>query len=107
MLKTVELSSYPEGTGSCTVYDDDGVTYGYETGAYSTTGIGHERNNARTTITVNARMGSYAVNQRDWLASVNWASVAPDSVVLDSLRLNPVTLDSRFVQCRRMVLRCG
>ena len=94
MLKTVELSSYPGGTGSCTVYDDDGVTYGYETGAYSTTGIGHERNNARTTITVNARMGSYAVNQRDWLASVNWALVAPDSVVLDSLRLNPVTLDS-------------
>ncbi len=94
MSNTVVLSSYPGGTGTCTVYDDDGVTYEYESGASSTTEIVHERTPSRARIVVNARTGSYSVNRRDWLAAVNWAPAAPDTVVLDTSRLNPVSLDS-------------
>ncbi len=92
--KTLILSSFPGGTGRCTIYDDDGVTYDYEKGMYSTDTIMHDRTDKRTLITIGACFGAYTVPQRDWLAELNWITIAPDSVVLDGIHIKSITLDS-------------
>ena len=92
--KTVVLSSFPGGTGGCIVYDDDGITYDYEQGVFSTDTITHDRNAQRALISIGVRFGSYAVPQRDWLAEFNWVSVKPDSVQLDGTHMGKLTLDS-------------
>ncbi len=92
--KTLLLSSFPGGSGGCTVYDDDGITYDYEKGIFSTDTIIHNRTDQRAIITIGTRFGTFSVPQRDWLAEFNWVTVSPDSVMLDGSRLNVVTLDS-------------
>jgi hypothetical protein len=94
MLKTVILASYPGGTGKCTVYDDDGVTYDYENGAFCTSSITHDRTGQRAIIGIGSRNGSFVTQQRDWLAEMNWVQSLPDSVVLDGVRLNTRSIDS-------------
>ena len=94
MRKTLILSSYPGGTGQCIVYDDDGISYNYETGAYSTTAITHDRNDQRAIISIAARTGMYTVQQRDWFGELNWVKSFPDSVLLDGSRLYVRSYDS-------------
>ncbi|MBI4810368.1 MAG: DUF5110 domain-containing protein [Ignavibacteriales bacterium] len=60
MKKTVILSSYPNGNGSCTVYDDDGITYEYEQGVFRTVAITHERN-AETAVIMIAPITQYSL----------------------------------------------
>ncbi|MCK9409208.1 MAG: DUF5110 domain-containing protein, partial [Bacteroidetes bacterium] len=91
---TVILSSFPGGDGSCVLYDDDGTTYDYEKGIYSTDTIIHQRDDHRVLITIGSRIGTYAVSPRDWLAEANWIDALPDSVVLDGKLLKNITLDS-------------
>jgi hypothetical protein len=94
MQKTVILASYPGGTGKCTVYDDDGVTYDYENGAFCTSSITHDRNDQRAILGIGPRTGSFMTQQRDWLAEMNWVQSLPDSVVLDGIRLQTRSIDS-------------
>jgi alpha-glucosidase len=94
MQKTVILASYPGGTGKCTVYDDDGVTYDYENGAFCTSSITNDRNDQRAIIGIGPRTGSFMTQQRDWLAEMNWVISLPDSIVLDGIRLKTRSLDS-------------
>ena len=91
---TVVLSSYPGGTGTCVVYDDDGKTYNYENGIYRTTAISHDRNDQRAIIAISASAGSYETAKRDWLAELNWVPFLPDSVVLDGKSLTGRSVDS-------------
>jgi alpha-glucosidase (family GH31 glycosyl hydrolase) len=90
----VVLSSYPGGTGSCVVYDDDGKTYNYEQGVYRTTAISHDRNTSRAVIAIGAANGSYETAKRDWLAELNWVALPPDSVVLDGNLIARLSIDS-------------
>jgi alpha-D-xyloside xylohydrolase len=53
----IELRIYPGANGRFTLYDDDGQTYAYEHGAYST--IPLRWNDATHTLTLGARQGSY------------------------------------------------
>ena len=53
----IELRVYPGADGSFTLYQDEGDGYGYETGAYTTIPI--VWNEARRTLTVGARTGSF------------------------------------------------
>jgi hypothetical protein len=78
------------------VYDDDGTTYEYEQGIFSTDTIAHDRNAARALISIGTRFGSYVVPQRDWRAEFKWVSGAPDSVLLDGKAVTEISLDSLY-----------
>jgi alpha-glucosidase len=94
MKKTVILSSYPNGYGTCTLYDDDGETYEYEKGVYRTIPITHLRNENSAVITIGAGNGVFTTPDRNWLAQFNWIDAPPDSVVLDEYRLKKYPVDS-------------
>jgi alpha-glucosidase len=94
MLKEVILSSYPGGTGESTVYDDDGITYEYESGLYSTTKLGHDRNESRALIEVGPRSGAYVPAQRDWLCQLHWVTSTPESVLIDGMHTSIHRFDS-------------
>ncbi len=53
----IELRVYPGADADFTLYEDDGLTYDYEKGAYSTTPI--HWNDSSHTLTIGARQGSY------------------------------------------------
>ena len=62
-LTTLRVRCYPgkEGqTGKSTLYEDDGVTTGYENGQFATTPLSYTRRGATVTITVGATRGHYA-----------------------------------------------
>jgi alpha-glucosidase len=94
MKKTVILSSYPNGSGTCTLYDDDGITYAYEQGMFRTVTVAHERDAETAVITIAAGTGPFATPERDWLAQFNWVGSSPDSIVLDGITLKQYPSDS-------------
>jgi alpha-glucosidase len=94
MSKEIILSSYPGGTGESTVYDDDGTTYDYESGLFSTTKLNHDRNDSRALIAIGARSGAYVPAQRDWLCQLHWVTSAPDSVFIDGMHASKHRFDS-------------
>ena len=51
------LMIYPGADASFTLYEDDGLTYGYEKGQYSTVGL--KWNDADRSLTIEKRQGSY------------------------------------------------
>jgi alpha-D-xyloside xylohydrolase len=53
----IELRIYPGADGDFTLYEDDGETYSYEKGAYST--IGMHWDDAKRTLTIGERKGDY------------------------------------------------
>ena len=94
MQKTVILSSYPGGSGSCLVYDDDGESYDYEQGILSIDSVLHDRNTVRAVISIGARSGLYVPPSRDWRVDVNWLDTTPDSVLLNGKRMTIRAIDS-------------
>jgi alpha-D-xyloside xylohydrolase len=53
----IELRIYPGADGDFTLYEDDGETYSYEKGAYST--IGMHWDDAKRTLTIGERKGDF------------------------------------------------
>jgi alpha-D-xyloside xylohydrolase len=53
----IELRIYPGADGDFTLYEDDGLTYNYEKGAYAT--IPMRWDDARQTLTLGDRQGSF------------------------------------------------
>ena len=53
----MSLRIYPGADATFTLYEDDGLTYAYEKGAYST--IGLHWNDAERCLSIDARKGSY------------------------------------------------
>ena len=53
----IELRVYPGANGQFTLYEDDNVTYGYETGSYAT--IPFTWNDSSKQLTIGARQGSF------------------------------------------------
>jgi alpha-glucosidase len=94
MKKTVILSSYPNGIGSCTIYDDDGDTYAYEQGMFRTVSVTHERDAVTANITIAAGTGPFATPDRDWMAQFNWVDASPDSIILDGIAIRTYPADS-------------
>lgn len=92
--KTLILNSYPGGTGDCVIYDDDGQTYDYELGKFSTTSVAHDRDERRAVISIAASKGPFTASRSEWLAELNWVPTLPESVVLDGSKLRSESLDS-------------
>ena len=53
----LEVRVYPGADGSFTLYEDEGDSYNYEKGIYST--IAFHWNNAKKTLIIGARQGNY------------------------------------------------
>ena len=94
MKELIILSSYPRGSGECHIYDDDGMDYDYEHGGFSSVSIVQVRSEERATITIAPKSGFYDSPGRDWMAQLNWAVAAPESVLLDGVPLRVVALDT-------------
>lgn len=87
------LASYPGGSGTATVYQDDGTTYSYENGEVSQIAVTHVRTPEQATITVGSCTGMYHEQIGAYVAELEWISTAPDSVVLDGIRLPQIPAD--------------
>ncbi len=62
-LTTLRVRCYPGAdgaTGRATLYEDDGVTTGYERGQSATTPLSYTRRGSAVTVTVGAAVGHYA-----------------------------------------------
>ncbi|GAC1364378.1 MAG: hypothetical protein NVSMB42_24190 [Herpetosiphon sp.] len=57
-LNPLTLQIYP-GTGSWTLYEDDGHTYDYERGSFSTTEFALQLTGTRLTLEIGPRAGAY------------------------------------------------
>ena len=68
----LEVRVYPGADGSFTLYEDEGDSYNYEKGIYST--IAFRWNNAKKTLIIGARQGNYP----GMLASRTFTVVWPD-----------------------------
>ncbi|HEX2949278.1 MAG TPA: TIM-barrel domain-containing protein [Armatimonadota bacterium] len=71
-LKTLRIRCYPgiEGKhGSFTLYEDDGVTMGYQNGEFATTELSYIHHNGKVTVTVHPVKGSFPgqVKQRGYI----------------------------------------
>ncbi len=64
------LDIYPYGTSSFTLYEDDGVTRNYQSGAYCTTKYDCLEAGNSVRFTINARSGSYAPASRNYLLAI-------------------------------------
>jgi len=75
---------YPEGTSTFTLYEDDGISYDYEKGAYCTTEYRAVKRAGSITIDIGARKapGAYVPPQRHYLFKVHTGS-DPGKVYLD------------------------
>ena len=67
------LDLYPSGTSGFTLYEDDGETYAYETGAYATTRFACTENKSGVEITIGPTKGEYEnkPGQRTYILKVN------------------------------------
>jgi len=94
MKKLVILSSYPNGSGNCVVYDDDGTTYDYENGSFSSVSTTHVRTEEKATITIGAKAGVFVTPERGWMVQLNWVGASPDSVLLDGTPMRELSADT-------------
>ena len=80
----VGLLVYPAASSAFTLYEDDGTSLGYRTGAYAQTRLTCETAGKKVTLTVGGRKGKYAgmPASRDFTASVRLPA-KPAAVALD------------------------
>jgi alpha-glucosidase len=88
------LSCYSGANGTGSVYEDDGETYQYETGAYATTSFEQLQNNTYTDLNIAERNGSFIPPSRDYLAEFNFMRSTPDSVRLNNILLAKSSLSA-------------
>jgi hypothetical protein len=67
---------YPEGTSTFTLYEDDGISFDYEKGAYCTTDYQAVQHAGGVSIDIGARKspGAYVPPQRHYLLKVHTGS---------------------------------
>jgi alpha-D-xyloside xylohydrolase len=68
----IELRVYPGADGNFTLYNDDGTTYDYEKGQYTTIPIHWD--DSTQTLTIGARQGSYPGMARRRTFNIVWVS---------------------------------
>ncbi|HUE28928.1 MAG TPA: TIM-barrel domain-containing protein, partial [Solirubrobacteraceae bacterium] len=88
--RTLILTVYPGARGSFSLYDDQGVGFGYTRGSYSRTPLVHTERARRDAVTIGPASGSFpgALRRRFW--TVVFVGVRrPRAVTLDGRRLAP------------------
>jgi len=94
---TLTLALYPFMKSTFDLYEDDGLTRQYKTGAFAKTLIELDGSTTNTRITINAAQGSYnGINKnRVYLLAIH-QSVAPKSVALNGAKLKRHTTKQQF-----------
>jgi alpha-D-xyloside xylohydrolase len=86
----IELRVYPGANGNFTLYEDDGLTYEYEKGAYATIPIHWD--DASHTLTVGARQGSFPGMLEHRTFKIVWVSQG------HGVGINPTDVPDKTVQ---------
>lgn len=88
-LDTLTLDVFPADTASFTLYEDDGGSYGYETGAFATTALCFGAAGTSARLHVGGAEGAYSGQpaNRTWLAQVRRVTSPPASVRLSGAPL--------------------
>ncbi|MDZ7268503.1 MAG: DUF5110 domain-containing protein [candidate division KSB1 bacterium] len=87
------LHCYPDGAGSFTLYDDDGMTYEYEQGRYAVTAMTFADHGDHLLLRLAARQGGYQPPVRDFLVAIHALPATPAAVVHDGRRVQQEKLD--------------
>jgi hypothetical protein len=67
----VTLDVYPAGNSSYTMYEDDGITFNHEKGGSAKTKFDCSAGSNATTVTINARQGSFNSATRDYMIQMH------------------------------------
>ncbi len=91
-LEVLRLDVYPAGSSRYTVYEDDGLTYAYEKGAFAVTEVRAVEQARSVTLSIGARQGTYKgmPARRSYLVSVH-TTLTPTAVTLGGARLSKVS----------------
>ncbi len=91
----LRIVCYPGATSEFEFYEDDGVTYNYETGIWSKTALSRSTSGYIITLNIGDRNGNFNPASRDYIGEFRMIEEIPDSVLLDGQQLimtNPDTL---------------
>lgn len=88
------LDIYPSGTSSFTLYEDDGVSTRYQSGAFTTTPIESREGARALEVVLGASEGVYAGKpaERGYLMRIHGIERSPDAVTRDSMSV-PIDYD--------------
>ncbi len=86
-IDTLTVDIYPEGKGSYTLYEDDGITFECENGKFALTEFSYEENDAELAVTVAPSAGEYRGKpaERTYHLSIHMAKPAtlPEGATYD------------------------
>jgi alpha-glucosidase len=85
----ITLDIYPGGSSSYTMYEDDGISFNYESGTFAKTTIECKAGSDISTVTVKARQGTYNPGARDYLIKMHLVTA------LNSVLVNGTALGSK------------
>ena len=104
----VGLLVYPATNGSFTLYEDDGTSLGYRTGAFAQTRLTCETAGKKVTLTVGARTGKFAgmPATRDFTASLHLPT-RPQTVTLDGAAVTEFGWDAATQVATVKLPACG
>ncbi len=83
---TLTLDIYPGEAHQFTLYEDDGISYGYTRGKYALTEISSKFESGKIECTVGSRTGGYAVSSRACVLQLHYRS-APSDVTVDGTKI--------------------
>jgi alpha-glucosidase len=89
MPTPITLDIYPSGNSSYTMYEDDGITFNHEKGVWAKTRFDCSAGSEVTTVTINARQGSFNPGARDYLLKLHLVNA------MSSVSLNGTALASK------------
>ena len=83
----LRIVCYPGATSEFEFYEDDGVTYDYETGNWSKTALSRSTSGYIITLNIGDRTGNFNPVSRDYIGEFRMIKEIPDSVLLDGQQL--------------------
>jgi alpha-glucosidase len=84
---TLILECYTGNNGGTLIYEDDGLTYDYETGEFSTTEVNFYSSTEMAFLNIEPRVGNYISSTKNILAKFRLTDEEPDSVLLNDISL--------------------
>ncbi len=88
------LECYPKGASEFVLYEDDGITYDYENGNYSTTNIGFEDDGPVLRLAISGHNGPFVPVERDYQAAFHLLEEKPGQVRVNLSVIRETTVDS-------------
>jgi len=95
-IDPLTLDIYPENSSSRQYYDDDGISFGYQKGAYYLQKITSEMTDAGVNIGLAAPEGSFRPPKRSLVLRVHLQANPPSTVSLGTSNLSQQTSNSKF-----------